>query len=177
VAADIAEFSRAFPFAFASRVLCSCDELLLIVTTWLSFDCFFDEKYDADEEAGAFAEQELKGVSAPALNVLNVLNDVLFMLNEVSVLNEGLDIDSIIIGNDRRATFDAFPGELLRLSRVRLKRISIALFVVKKGENPTSARQSLESFWGARILILAARTMSSRQSFILGSSITKVIAV
>jgi hypothetical protein len=62
-------------------------------------------------------------------------------------------------------------------SGVRLKRMCIALFVVKKSGNPTSARQSLESFWGARILILAARTMSSRQSFVLGSSIAKVIGV
>jgi hypothetical protein len=170
--------SRAFAFAFASRVLCGCDELLLTVTAWLSFDCFFDAKHDADKEAGVFAEQELKGVSAPALNVLNALNDALFTLNEVSVLNEGLDsIDSMIIGNDRRATFDAFPGEALRLSRVRLKRISIALHVVKKGGNPTSARQSLESFWGARTLILAARTVSSRQSSALGSSIAKVRSV
>ncbi len=58
MAADIAVFSRVFSFDFASRVLCSCDELLLI-TTRLSFDCFLDEKNDTSEEAVVFAEEEL----------------------------------------------------------------------------------------------------------------------
>jgi hypothetical protein len=57
----------------SALLLFSCDELLL-VTTRLSFDCFFEEENDADVEADVFAEEELNEVSAPVLNEVSVLN-------------------------------------------------------------------------------------------------------
>jgi hypothetical protein len=51
VAADMAKFWREFSFAFASMVLCSCAELLLIYTWPFDKACFLDI-----EEVGFFNE-------------------------------------------------------------------------------------------------------------------------
>jgi hypothetical protein len=96
VAADsIAMFSRAFSFAFASMVLCSCAELLLIATRSFNRACFVDtdEACFVDTDEARFFDDEAGFVDTDEAKSNFVDRDEADFLDEEQA-NKGLLIES-----------------------------------------------------------------------------------